>query len=190
MLAAKLRPSRRWFGDERDFTSERSEVKSRVSCTSATREGRACRGRIGAGPVWMSRAGDGPPGTSAPTIVPPAPTWPLPFSHPHPLGPLPFSHPHPLGPDVGSTTARRAKYPRRPRRGTPTLSHPMRPPHARPARRETPPKNLIFFVIEGCRWHTFMCRASRGYALRPIKQGESGVSGGVCAACIFGERTR
>ena len=33
------------------------------------------------------RAGDGPPGTSAPTIVPPAPTWPLPFSHPHPLGP-------------------------------------------------------------------------------------------------------
>ena len=33
------------------------------------------------------RAGGGPPGTSAPTILPPAPTWPLPFSHPHPLGP-------------------------------------------------------------------------------------------------------
>ena len=30
--------------------------------------------------------------------------------------PLPFSHPHPLGPDDGPTTARRAKYPRRPRR--------------------------------------------------------------------------
>ena len=103
---------------------------------------------------------------SAPTIVPPAPAWPLPFSHPHPLGPyhsptrthltptilppaptwpLPFSHPHPLGPDVGSTTARRAKYPRRPRRGASTLSHPMRPSHARPARRETLPKNLNFF---------------------------------------------
>ncbi len=163
------------------------------------------------------RAGGGPPGTSAPTILPPAPTWPLPFSHPYPLGPyhsptrthigpyhsptrthlaptivppaptwpLPFSHPHPLGPDVGSTTARCAKYPRRPRRGASTLSHPMRPSHARPARRETPPKNLIFFVIEGCQWHTFMCRVSCGYAPRPIKQGESGVSGGVCAACIF-----
>ena len=123
------------------------------------------------------RAGDGPPGTSAPTIVPPVPTWPLPFSHPHPLGPyhsparthlaptilppaptwplplsrphphrpLPFSRPHPLGPDVGSTTARRAKYPRRPRRGASTLSHPMRPPHARPARRETLPKKSEFF---------------------------------------------
>ena len=65
------------------------------------------------------RAGDGPPGTSAPTIVPPAPTWPLPLSRPHPLGPyhcparthlaptivppaptwpLPLSHPHALGP--------------------------------------------------------------------------------------------
>ena len=33
------------------------------------------------------RAGGGPPGTSAPTILPPAPTWPLPLSHPHPLGP-------------------------------------------------------------------------------------------------------
>ena len=128
--------------------------------------------------VGRPAAGDGPPGTSAPTILPPAPTWPLPLSHPHPLGPyhcptrtrlaptilppaptsaptilppsptwpLSFSHPHLLGPDVGSTTAPRAKYPRRPRRGASTLSHPMRPPHARPARRETlPPKNLIFF---------------------------------------------
>ena len=143
------------------------------------------------------RAGDGPPGTSAPTILPPAPTsapsilppaptWPLPLSHLHPHRPLPLSRPHPLGPDVGSTTARRAKYPRRPRRGTPTLSHPMRPSHARPVRRETlPQKSEFFFVIEGCRRHTFMCRASRGYAPRPIKQGESGVSGGMCAACIF-----
>ena len=102
----------------------------------------------------------------APTVLPPAPTWPLPFSRPHPLGPyhsparthlaptvlppaptwpLPFSRPHPLGPDVGSTTARRAKYPRRPRRGASTLSHPMRPPHARPVRRETPPKKSEFF---------------------------------------------
>ena len=32
------------------------------------------------------------------------------------------------GPDVGSTTARRAKYPRRPRRVASTLSHLMRPP--------------------------------------------------------------
>ena len=71
----------------------------------------------------------------APTILPPAPTW-----------PLPFSHPHPLGPDVGSTTARRAKYPRRPRRGTPTLSHPMRPSHARPVRRETLPRKSEFFL--------------------------------------------
>ena len=186
-----------------------SDVKSRVSCTSATREGRACRGRAlrrprptphprpnpqpprhgparevpappsargvrtglprwlalthedpdigrGARPArppaphararlgcWTPRraprrgraAGDVgpyhcPPRThSAPTIVSPAPTW-----------PLPLSRPYPLGPDVGSTTARRAKYPRRPRRGASTLSHPMRPPHARPARRETPPK--------------------------------------------------
>ena len=64
--------------------------------------------------------------------------------------------------------------------------HPMRVPCVA----KLSPKNLNFFVIEGCRWHTFMCRASRGYAPRPIKQGESGVSGGVCAACIFGERTR
>ena len=124
------------------------------------------------------RAGGGPPGTSAPTILPPAPAWPLPLSHPHPLGPyhcptrtrlaptilppapawpLPLSHPHqlgpyhsfsrphPLGPDVGSTTARRAKYPRRPRRGASTLSHLMRPSHARPVRRETPPKKSDFF---------------------------------------------
>ena len=34
----------------------------------------------------------------APTILPPAPTWPLPLSHPHPRRPLPLSHPHPLGP--------------------------------------------------------------------------------------------
>ena len=92
----------------------------------------------------------------APTIVSPAPTWPLPLSHPHPLGPYhcparthvgPYHCPartH-VGPDVGSTTARCAKYPRRPRRGASTLSHPMRPSHARPARRETPPKNLNFF---------------------------------------------
>ena len=68
-----------------------------------------------------------------PTIVPPAPTW-----------PLPFSHPHPLGPDVGSTTARRAKSPRRPRRGASTLSlcvHPTRVPCAA----KLSPKNLIFF---------------------------------------------
>ena len=65
------------------------------------------------------RAGDGPPGTSAPTVLSPAPTWPLPFSRPHPLGPyhsptrthlaptvlppapawpLPLSHPHPHRP--------------------------------------------------------------------------------------------
>ena len=153
------------------------------------------RARLGCRTSRRVRAGGGPPGTSAPTILPPAPTWPLPFSHPHPLGPyhcptrthliptilppapawplplshphrthlaptilppapawpLPFSHPHPrrplplsrphpLGPDVGSTTARCAKPPRRPRRGASTLSHPMRPPYARPVRRETPPK--------------------------------------------------
>ena len=109
---------------------------------------------------------------SAPTIVPPAPTR-----------PLPFSHPHPLGPDVGSTTARRAKYPRRPRRVASTLSHPMRAP---PAAKLSHKKSEIF-VIEGCRRHTFLCRTSRGYVPRPIKQGESGVSGGVCAACIFGD---
>ena len=40
-----IRPrSRRGGRDERDFTPERSEVKSR----DATREGRACRGRLGA----------------------------------------------------------------------------------------------------------------------------------------------
>ena len=168
------------------------------------------------------RAGGGPPGTSAPTIVPPAPTWPLPLSHPHPLGPyhsptrthlaptivppaptrpLPLSRPHPLGPyhsparthsaptlalqRPGARSTRAALGAGRPLSPTPCV-HPMRPPHARPVRRETlPQKSDFFFVIEGCRRHTFMCRASRGYAPRPIKQGESGVSGGVCAACIF-----
>ena len=45
-----IRPrSRRGGRDERDFTPERSEVKSR----DATREGRACRGRLGARcPDW------------------------------------------------------------------------------------------------------------------------------------------
>mgnify|MGYP004618875821 CR=1 FL=1 len=77
------------------------------------------RARLGCRTSRRVRAGGGPPGTSAPTILPPAPTWPLPFSHPHPLGPyhcptrthliptilppapawpLPLSHPHPLGP--------------------------------------------------------------------------------------------
>ena len=145
----------------------------------------------------------------APTIVPPAPTWSLPFSRPHPLGPyrsparthlaptilppaptrpLPLSRPHPLGPDVGSTTAWRAKSPRRPRRGASTLSHPCVHPMRVPRAAKLPQKSEFFFVIEGCRRHTFMCRASRGYAPRPIKQGESGVSGGVCAACIFFSR--
>ncbi len=72
-----------------------------------------------------------------PTIVPPAPTW-----------PLPLSHPHPLGPDVGSTTARCAKHPRRPRRGASSLSrpcvHPTRVPRASRAPRNSP-KNLKFF---------------------------------------------
>ena len=63
----------------------------------------------------------------------------------------------------------------------PHASHPMRVPRAA----KLSPKNLNFFVIEGCRRHIFKCRASRGYAPRPIKQGESGVLGGVCAACIF-----
>ena len=346
-----------------------SDVKSRVSCTSATQEGRACRGRalrrrrptphprpnpqppthgparevpeppsargVRTGlPRWLAltyedsdigrgarparppaphaharlgcrtpRAGDGPPGTSAPTIVPPAPTWPLPFSHPHPLGPyhsparthlvptilppaptsaptivppapawpLPFSHPHPLGPyhcptrthliptilppaptwplpfsrphplglyhsparthlaptvlppaptwslpfsrphplgpylsparthigpyhcltrthsvptlalqRPGARSPRAALGAGRPLSPTPCV-HPMRVPCAA----KLSPKKTDFFVIEGCRRHTFMCRASRRYAPRPIKLGESGVSGGVCAACIF-----
>ena len=67
----------------------------------------------------------------APTILPPAPTWPLPFSHPHPLGPyhsptrtrlaptilppaptwpLPFSHPHPLGPYHSPTRTHLTPY--------------------------------------------------------------------------------
>ena len=87
-------------------------------------------------------------------------------------------------------TAWRAKYPRRPRRVASTLSHLMCPPHASTPCASHPPRNShkkteFFFVIEGCRRHTFLCQASRGYAPRPIKQGESGVSGGVCAACIF-----
>ncbi len=45
------------------------------------------RARLGCRTSRRVRAGGGPPGTSAPTILPPAPTWPLPFSHPHPLGP-------------------------------------------------------------------------------------------------------
>ena len=80
-----------------------------------------------------------PAPTSAPTIVPPAPTW-----------PLPLSRPHPLGPDVGSTTARCAKHPRRPRRGASSLSrpcvHPTRVPRASRAPRNSPPKNLNFFL--------------------------------------------
>ena len=54
------------------------------------------RARLGCRTSRRVRAEGGPPGTSAPTI----------------------SHPHPFGPDVGPTTARRAKYPRRPRRVT------------------------------------------------------------------------
>ena len=146
------------------------------------------------------RAGGGPPGTSAPTIVPPAPTWPLPFSHPHPYRPLPLSRPHPLGlyhspththsaPTLalqrpGARSTRAALGAGRPLSPTPCV-HPTRVPRAA----KLSPKNLNFFVIEGCRRHTFMCRASRGYAPRPIKQGESGVSGGVCAACIFFSRS-
>ena len=111
------------------------------------------------------RAGDGPPGTSAPTILPPAPAWPLPLSHPHPRRPLPLSHPHPLGPYHSPTRTHLAPTilppaPTRPRRwlyngparevsAPPSArgvhSLPMRPPHARPARRETLPKNLKFF---------------------------------------------
>ena len=187
-----------------------SDVKSRVSCTSATREGRACRGRAlcrrrptphprpnpqppthiparevpeppsargvrtglprwlaltyedpdigrGARPArppaphararfgcWTPRrvpcrgraAGDvGPyhcPTRThlVPTILPPAPTWPLPFSRPHPHRPLPFSRPHPLGPDVGSTTGPVREVPAPPSaRGVHSL-----PPHARPTR--------------------------------------------------------
>ena len=123
---------------------------ARLGCWTPRRAPRRGRAAGDVGPYHPTRT------HLAPTILPPAPTWPLPLSHPHPHRPLPFSHlhphrplpfsrPHPLGPDVGSTTARRAKYPRRPRRGASTLFHPMRPPHARPARRETPPKNLIFF---------------------------------------------
>ena len=131
------------------------------------------------------RAGGGPPGTSAPTILPPAPTWPLPFSHPHPLGPYhsparTHSVPTLALQRPGARSPRAALGAGRPLSPTPCV-HPMRVPRAA----KLSPKNLNFFVIEGCRRHTFMCWASRGYAPRPIKQGESGVSGGVCAACIF-----
>ena len=105
-------------------------ARARLGCWTPRRV--PCRGRA-AGDVGPYHS---PARTHlAPTILPPAPTW-----------PLAFSHPHPLGPDIGSTTARRAKYPRRPRRGTPTLSHPMRPSHARPVRRETLPQKSEFFL--------------------------------------------
>ena len=45
------------------------------------------------------------------------------------------------GPHVGPTTARRAKYPRRPRRVASTLSHLMRPPHASTPCAPHPPRN-------------------------------------------------
>ena len=120
-----------------------------------------------------SRAEGGPPGTSAPTILPPAPIRPRRWPHDGPATRPPrhgLACEVPAPPPargVRTPPARRAKYPRRPRRGTPTLSHPMRPsharparretrrgrvtgltagpPHARPVRRETPPKNLKFF---------------------------------------------
>ena len=73
---------------------------------------------------------------------------------------------------VGPTTARRAKYPRRPRRVASTLSHLMRPPHARPARRETLPKKSDFFchrrmptayiLVSGVAWICAVPNKTRG----------------------------
>ena len=155
-------------------------ARARLGCWTPRRV--PCRGRA-AGDVGPYHC---PTRTHlAPTIVPPAPTWPLPLSHPHPLGlyhspTRTHSVPTLALQRPGARSTRAALGAGRPLSPTPCV-HPMRVPCAA----KLPPKNLIFFVIEGCRWHTFMCRASRGYAPRPIKQGESGVSGGVCAACIF-----
>ena len=91
-----------------------SDVKSRVSCTSATREGRACRGRTPHG-ATSSPPRPGPHPTHGPAREVPAP---------------PSARGVRTGPHVGPTTAWRAKYPRRPRRVASTLSHLMRPPHA------------------------------------------------------------
>ena len=101
------------------------------------------------------RAGGGPPGTSAPTIVPPAPTWSLPFSRPHPLGPYlsparthigPYHSPARThsAPTLALQRARCAKYPRRPRREASTLSHPTRVPRAPHAPRNSPKKSEFF----------------------------------------------
>ena len=113
------------------------------------------------------RAGGGPPGTSAPTILPPAPTWPLPFSrphphrplpfsHPHPHRPLPLSHPHPLGPyhsptrtHLAPTLALQRPGARSPRAAL-GAGRPLSPTHASTpcasrAPRNSPPKKSDFF---------------------------------------------
>ena len=91
------------------------------------------------------RAGGGPPGTSAPTILPPAPTWPLPFSHPHPLGPYRSPTRTHSAPTLalqrpGARSTRAALGAGRPL--SPTLCvHPMRVPCAA----KLSPENLNFF---------------------------------------------
>ena len=103
----------------------------------------------------------------APTILPPAPTWPLPFSHPHPLDPLPLSRPHPLGPyhcparhplGLYHCPTRTHSVPtlalQRPRArstraalgaGCPLSPTPCVHPRAPHPPRNSPPKNLNFF---------------------------------------------
>ena len=120
-----------------------SDVKSRVSCTSTTREGRACRGRA---------------------LRRPRPT-------PHPRPGHTSSHPRP-----GARSTRAAP-------GAWCPNGPPRWAHNGPARDVPAPPSAR--GVHSLPPHASTPCASR--VPRPIKQGESGVSGGVCATCIFGD---
>ena len=131
------------------------------------------------------RAGGGPPGTSAPTTVPPAPTRPLPLSHPHPLGPYHC----PARTHSVPTLALQRPGARSPRAAL-GAGRPLSPTHASTPRASRAPRNSSqkseFFLSskDAGGIHSYVgLRADMRRA--PIKQGESGVSGGVCAACIF-----
>ena len=100
------------------------------------------------------RAGGGPPGTSAPTILPPAPTWPLPFSHPYPLGPYHSPTRTHIGPYHSPTRTHLAPtiVPPAPTRPLPlSHPHPLGPYHC-PARTHLAPTILPPAPTRSRRW--------------------------------------